>query len=216
MKINVLPICYDENRCVTYVVYADGCDKCIIIDPGQAAAIIAATLEHVNCNCAAILLTHGHYDHIEGLDKLVAMTDAPVYIHYGDSSMPSDGIKNVSALFYDQPIVSSRTDFNLISDGDVIAVADFKIKVIHTPGHTPGSVTYLISENDGDILFSGDTLFRQSVGRWDFPGGDRKTLFRSLSRLTGEFADDTLVYPGHGSHTSIGAEKKHNFFLQMG
>lgn len=175
--------------------------KCIIIDPGlnfnKYAEIIKKEYDVV-----AILLTHGHIDHIDGLKYF----DVPIYIYKDEVPFLEDADLALYSLFnVKKDFDVSRLNIVKINDNYLIDLLDFKIKVIHTPGHTVGSVCYLYENN----LFSGDTLFNLSVGRVDFPTGDFKQLDSSLKKLF-NLPADTIVYPGHGEATTIGFEKNNN------
>ncbi len=155
-----------------------------------------------------IVLTHGHMDHIECLADLAARTGAEVTIHALDALMLSDPTLSGATLFgYSQ---APTTPGRLLSDGDEVSLpdADLKFTVLHTPGHTPGSICLLAP----NVLFSGDTLFAGSIGRMDLPGGDEEQMEASLHRLL-ELPDTTTVYPGHGPATSIGEERDSNPWL---
>ena len=147
-----------------------------------------------------ILLTHGHYDHILFLDEAKKAFNAPVLIHGGDADFLSDPEKNLFFPFFGEDVTFEPAD-DLLEDGDEIVIGDGAVRVMHTPGHTPGSVCFLF----GKSALTGDTLFRMSVGRTDFPGGDRATLNKSLKALA-SLPPDVTIYPGHGPASTIGAE----------
>lgn len=193
MQIHTLPLgAYQTN---TYVVANEG--RCVVIDPGYEADIIAAFLQEQNLAAEAIFLTHGHFDHIGAVKALVEKLNCPVYIHEAELSMPE--------MMTAGPIYYTHT----YGEGDRIEKAGMSFRVLHTPGHTPGSVCLIV----GNTCFSGDTLFADSCGRTDLPGGDWTTIRRSLNRLA-QIEDDLTVCPGHGILTSLATEKRYNPYLQ--
>ena len=154
-------------------------------------------------NLKYILLTHGHFDHVLGVNHY----DAPVLIHKKDVLQLKS--TNAVLLMYGLPTGETPRHDGFVKDGDELFIGNTKIKVIHTPGHTKGCVCYLI---DGK-LFSGDTLFLETVGRTDLPGGNFKKLENSVKNILFQLDDSTVVYPGHGAETTIGHEKLHNEVL---
>lgn len=193
MQIHTLSLgAYQTN---TYIA-ANG-DACVVIDPGFEPETISRFLRQNNLTADAIFLTHGHFDHVGAVDALVQEFDCPVYVHEAELSLPP--------MWTGGPLRHTNT----YGEGDRINAAGISFRVIHTPGHTPGSVC-LIAEGN---LFSGDTLFAGSCGRTDLPGGDWATLRRSLSRLAQ--MDGTLaVYPGHGESTALAQETRYNPYMQ--
>jgi hydroxyacylglutathione hydrolase len=183
---------------------------CLIIDVGLDADKIIDFLEAERLNPVAVILTHGHIDHIAGLEQLrLQYPDLKVYIHKQDAQMLTGEKKNLSELMG----VSFRTKpaNRILNDGQLIEQAGIILKVIHTPGHTPGGIS-LHSKKDG-ILFSGDSLFADSVGRTDFPGGSTQQLIQSIKDRLLTLPAETIVYPGHGPITTIGREKATNPFI---
>lgn len=177
-----------------YLLINQNSKKCVVVDPGQDIEKFADYIKKYEIRY--ILLTHGHFDHIAGVNSLKEYTDAPVLIHKDDNDMISDPATNLSHLMGSDTIIKADT---FVSDGEIIDFGDNGIKVIHTPGHTPGSVCYKC----GDFLFSGDTVFKDSIGRTDLPCGDYYRLRESVERLM-ELSDNISVYPGHGEMTTIG------------
>lgn len=150
------------------------------MDPGAEAGKIIAKLEEKNLKCTHILLTHAHFDHIMALEEVRAETGAPVFVHEADSDFLTDNDLNCMSVFSSENLKINPAD-RLIRDGDELEIAGETVKVMHTPGHTPGSVCFLC----GSDIISGDTLFRGSIGRYDLPGGDFMTLLGSLKSSFG-------------------------------
>lgn len=194
MKIDTLTLGPLQTNC--YIVYNEGAEEAVVIDPAAEAEKIKSALD--GKRPAAVLLTHGHFDHTGALS---AFADAPIYIHPVDSVMLTDPAWSLAGSFRDRQPRPAATDY--VQEGSRLRLADLEIEVLHTPGHTPGSVCYAV----GDVLFSGDTLFRASYGRTDFPGGDRDALFRSLRRLLTQ-DKNWIVCPGHGDPTNILSERE--------
>jgi len=190
-----------ETNC--YIVGDKATNEAIIVDPGDEADRIKYTLNKLNLTPIAIVNTHGHGDHI-GANKDF---DLPIFIHQDDEDFLLDPEKNLSAEF-GLSIVSPEAS-KLLVDGDIIELGSLKMEVIHTPGHTPGGICLKFE----DFLLSGDTLFSLSVGRSDFEYGSADALIKSIKNKLLIFDDNTNVYPGHGPSTTIGIEKRHNFFL---
>lgn len=191
----------------SYLLIDESTFDAAIVDPGgDAPALISAICEN-GVKVVAILLTHGHYDHILALDEIKDFTKAPVYIHEYDNVCLGNTIFSLMSMV-GRSDTFDDADVKL-QDGDEIRVGESIIKVIHTPGHTTGSVCFWTDTG----LISGDTLFYDSIGRTDFPGGDFNTIessIRNLYKLNG----DTVVYPGHGGTTTIEHERKYNMFVR--
>jgi len=179
------------------------------VDPGGDVQEVMEYLSRNHLTLKAVLLTHGHLDHIAGIKDLVPLVGEEVYIAKEDAFMLKHPPKEAQATL---GIWCDGTEnFKTISDGDVLSIGPFEVKVMTTPGHTKGSVCFLVSWGGTSLLVSGDTLFAQSVGRTDFPGGDWNELMRSLEKLAA-LPDDLQVLPGHGPDTTIGRERKSNPF----
>lgn len=173
-------------------------NQAAVVDPSADADVILQKIAEKGATLQYILLTHGHFDHICSLDALREKTGVPAYIHKGDADMPSDSLKNAFSVFFGQSR-SYRAPEKLLADGDVLTLGDEDIRVLHTPGHTEGSVCYLCSDK---LLLTGDTLFDRGFGRYDLYGGDPYKLRNSLARLA--LLDGSLtVYAGHGCPTDL-------------
>ena len=181
----------------TYIVSKAGSDKCIVIDPGYEAATILNRAALLGLNIEAILLTHAHFDHLGAVRAIVADTDCDVYVDEQELQLPP--------TMTDGPVYYSH----LYPAEGVITAAGMDIKVLRTPGHTPGSVCLLV----GDAMFSGDTLFAGSMGRCDFPGSNIFDMRKSLKKLY-NLAGDYRVFPGHAQATTLEYERKTNPYLR--
>lgn len=195
--IKIRSICPDSFASNCYLLLQG--QAALVVDPGVGLGAIRSALAAEGAECRGILLTHGHFDHILSLDELrAAYPDAPVYLHADDAELLSDGQKNAFALFFGQDRVWQPAN-RLLLGGEIIPLGDEQIRVIHTPGHTQGSVCYLF----GDHLITGDTLFDGGYGRCDLYGGDWAALTRTLRRLT-ELPRTLRIYPGHGPSAALG------------
>ena len=192
VSFNTLPLGAYQTNC--YILKNDG--KALVIDPGYEPETVLAHLRWEGLTLEAILLTHGHFDHVGAVKKLAAQTQCRVYLHPEENTMPP--MMTAGKLHYT----------HTYGEGDILELAGLTLRVLHTPGHTPGSVCLLCQ----DVLFSGDTLFSGSCGRTDLPGGDWPTIQKSLRRLAGIEADLT-VCPGHGEASTLSREKVTNPYL---
>jgi glyoxylase-like metal-dependent hydrolase (beta-lactamase superfamily II) len=180
--------------------------QAIIIDPGDQAAKIRAVLAKHQLKPAMVINTHGHYDHIGADDEFGVL----VYVHKKDLPMLLDAQKNLSASFSTAYKVNS--EIKTLEDKEIIKLDCLELEVIHLPGHTPGGIGLLMKKPRQDIVFTGDTLFCQGVGRWDLPGGSRQMLEQAIRERLFVLPDDTRAYPGHGEATTIAGEKNGSAF----
>ena len=195
VTVHVLPLGAYQTNC--YLAWGGDTKECIVVDPGYDPEEVLAYAKSLGKTVAAVLLTHGHFGHVGGVRTIGELTGCPVYIHEDELSMPEGWTGG--------PLYYTHT----YGEGDRLDLAGMELRVLHTPGHTPGSVC-LAAEN---YLFSGDTLFQDSCGRTDLPGGSTPTLLRSLKRLAA-LERDYNVLPGHGPDTTLGEEKKYNPYLR--
>ena len=190
-----------------YIVQCEKTHESILIDPGDVSQELLGKIDETSIK--AIVLTHGHFDHIGGVNTVVDETGAPVLISSVDAPMLSDPDLNGSFMIGAE-IQAAKPD-RLLSGGDTISFGESSLNVIHTPGHTEGGLSFA---DEGEFIISGDTLFKLSVGRWDLPGGDFSKLESTLKNVFSVLDDSTIVYPGHGDTTGIGFEKEHNQFMR--
>lgn len=173
--------------------------QAVIIDPSASAASILRRLKEDGCEPVGILLTHGHFDHVMSLDTLRQHADIKAYMHKDDAPMLPDGTKNAFTLFFGQDKAYAPAD-GYLAEGDTFKVGNAVLKVIHTPGHSPGSVCYLCEE--AGILITGDTLFADNIGRCDLWGGSHTAIMQSLKRLRA-LDGNLTIHPGHGDTSKL-------------
>ncbi|MFB1080676.1 MBL fold metallo-hydrolase [Jeotgalibacillus sp. JSM ZJ347] len=194
-----------------YILYNDQ-KECLIIDPGEEAEKIKRFVKQKELKPLCILLTHAHFDHIGAVEKIRHEYEIGVYMHIQEKSWLAAPEKNGSGLFQGiEPIIASPAE-NIWEREAEVTIGQFTFQLLHTPGHSPGSVSFYFEEES--LLISGDVLFYGSIGRTDLPGGDMKELMGSIKNKLLILDDQTYVLPGHGPTTTIGAEKKANPFLQ--
>ncbi|MHB0914299.1 MAG: MBL fold metallo-hydrolase [Thermoleophilia bacterium] len=190
-----------------YLIFDEASHECVIIDPGEDADEIIGSIEEAALKVSAIFLTHGHSDHLGATAEVAAATRAPVYGSAEARAVLAD--PGSYRLFPGMPEFEPAEVGVILAGGEAIDIGSISIRVIATPGHTPGSLTYAAFGG----LFCGDLLFSGSVGRTDLPGGSFDVLASSVRKLMLKYPDETVVYPGHGNATTIGHEKENNPFL---
>lgn len=192
-----------------YLLINEETKELVIVDPATCPDYMISHIQTNGYIPKAIFLTHAHFDHVMGIDGWVKKFDIPVYLHEDEKQVLVDPALNLSSVFGQSYAYSKVT---CLLDGQLLELAGFTFQVIHTPGHTQGGCCYYV-EAEG-VLMSGDTLFRQSVGRSDFPTGSMSTLVRSIKDKLFCLPDDVMVYPGHNDLTCIADEKMYNPFVQ--
>ena len=195
MKLTSLTVGSIGTNC--YILYNEDTKDAVVIDPSDEATLVEARIRALGLTVRGILLTHGHFDHGGDVARIRQLTAAPVYLHPADRTLPSW-------------LTHGLGDTEDLADGDTLEFADLRFSVLHTPGHTPGSVCFLCE----DALFAGDTLFAGSCGRTDLPGGSWTDMCASLRRLA-ELPGNYRVFPGHGEQTDLEQERRGNPYLQM-
>ncbi|ARQ71730.1 MBL fold metallo-hydrolase [Streptomyces marincola] len=204
-----------------YVVAPAAGEECVIIDPGHRAAPgVEETIAKHRLKPVAVILTHGHIDHVASVVPVCGATGVPAWIHPSDRFMLSDPEKalgvRLGAPLLGELTVGEPDDLRELGDGVELSLAGLEFTVAHAPGHTKGSVAFKLPEQADvpPVLFSGDLLFAGSIGRTDLPGGDHAEIMRSLARVCLPLADSTVVLSGHGPQTTIGRERASNPFLR--
>lgn len=205
MKIEKFVIGPIGTNC--YIVINEETKECFVTDPGACPPELVSHIRSTDLKVQAVFLTHGHFDHIMGLDDFEKEFPVPVYAHEAEKELLENAQLNSSAR-YGRGYTYSGAEY--LRDGQTVTSAGFEIHVIHTPGHTAGGCCYYIPAEN--TLFSGDTLFRASIGRTDFPTGS-SSLVRSVREKLMVLPEETRVYPGHMEETTIGYEKKYNPFV---
>jgi len=196
-----------ETNC--YILGDEDNKMGMVIDPGGDFKLIEKSLSELNLEIKYIVLTHGHSDHIVALSELKKKTGAQILIHKEDAEMLANPENNLSVFSYN-PFSAPVAD-RLLKDKDTIRIGQMELEVLHTPGHTNGSISLYTDK----IIFSGDLIFYGSVGRTDLPGGSNQKLFRSIQDKILNKTDDTVIYPGHGPATTVGEERRNNPFLNF-
>lgn len=193
----------------SYLILNEDTKEVVIVDPAICPDYVLSHVKSKGYIPKAILLTHGHFDHVMGIEGWVSNYEIPVYLHEDEKEVLANPKLNLSVMmgkYYAYDKVQT------LKDGEVLELAGFSFKVIHTPGHTKGGCCYY-EEREG-VLISGDTLFQASVGRSDFPTGSMSTLVKSIKERLFVLPDDVMVYPGHNNLTCIADEKKYNPFVK--
>jgi hydroxyacylglutathione hydrolase len=208
VKVEVLEYhLFPEMGINSYLLWDPASREALLIDPAAPSNDLLNKIRELELKVKFIVCTHGHGDHIGGNEFFKQQLSAPLAIHSEDAEMLGDPTLNLSA-FFNFPISSPAPD-RLLTHGEVLHLGECPVRVIHTPGHTPGGIC-LLTEN---LLLTGDTLFMDSVGRTDFPNGDADLLENMIRARLMILPDDTLIYPGHGPQSTIGHERHHNPFV---
>jgi glyoxylase-like metal-dependent hydrolase (beta-lactamase superfamily II) len=194
----------------SFIAWCAGQKECLVIDVGDSPNPLQKFMDERSFEPVAVVLTHGHADHMLGVKSLKsAYPEMQLWVGKGDAKQIRNPLKNLSALFL-RPMSLPPPD-RLLEGGDKIEVGKINLEVIEVPGHTAGSIA-LYSREDS-VIFCGDTLFSEGIGRTDLPGGSHEMLLKSIKENLLNLPEDTIVYPGHGPETTVGREKKHNPFL---
>ena len=204
MIIETLAVGDYQSNCYIYASEASG--KGIVIDPGAEAGAILERVKKLKLEIEHIVLTHGHPDHTGALKELKEATKSQVAMHPADVPTLKNKLLYSLLGFHPADVAPDR----LLDDGEILGTGEMKLEVLHTPGHTLGGICLL---GEG-LLFTGDTLFQMSIGRTDLPGGNTHQLMQSIKEKLMALPDETIVYPGHGPATTIGAERRQNPFLE--
>lgn len=208
MKIKKMILGGVQTNC--YLVYNEETKEGILIDPADNPQSIIATVENLQVKPTGIFLTHGHFDHILAADALKEHYVCPVYCHKEEAEIAASPKLNASKSFGMYGLATADV---LVQDKEALSLCGFTIKVLHTPGHTKGGVCYYFEEEQ--VLFSGDTLFAQSIGRTDLPTGSYSTLIHSIKDKLFTLPGKVLVFPGHGEETTIEYEMKYNPYVNI-
>ncbi len=206
MKIKYAPL--GQLGANFYMVTDESTNEMFVVDPGDCADIVKELINNADATLKYIILTHAHTDHIGALDEVKKAFDVPIVIHRDDADGLNDGDLNLCPAFGEKS-PSSKADI-CVTDGDTLSVGKSTIRFLHTPGHTPGSMCILFD----DKLISGDTIFYNSIGRTDFPGGSFESLVSSVKDKIYTLNPDTIIYPGHGETTTVGYEIMYNPFIK--
>jgi len=191
-----------------YILASGENEPCLIIDPGADERKIRKILERHDLKPGFVVNTHGHFDHIGCDDKF----GVPVYVHKQDVRLLREPKLNLSG-FFDMPY-QVASEIRALEEKDIVGTGGTELETIHIPGHTPGGVAFLVKKPENRVLFTGDSLFCQGIGRTDFEGGNEGLLIKSIKEKILIFPDDTVIYPGHGPSSTIGEEKRNNPFLR--
>lgn len=191
-----------------YLVINEDTKQAVVIDPAACPSYLMSHIKSEGLKIEAILLTHGHFDHIMGIDGFLSEFDVPVYVHEEDADAMEDPVLNQSST-YTSGYTFGKARY--LRDRQTLELAGYTFQVIHTPGHTKGGCCYYVASEG--VLFSGDTLFQNAVGRTDFVNSSTSDLVHSIREKLFLLPDDTMVYPGHMGETKIGHEKKYNPYV---
>jgi glyoxylase-like metal-dependent hydrolase (beta-lactamase superfamily II) len=203
IEVTVLTVGPIQTNC--YIVNQKGNNSCVVVDPGEEAEKIAAYISKKGLKNEAVLLTHGHFDHISGVSELVSLVGGKIYAYEGEKELMMNPDMNGSTMMGYQIALEPEC---LLKDKQKITLAGIEFHVIHTPGHTAGGCCYYQPEEK--LLFSGDTIFMESVGRTDFPTGNSSKLIDSVRNKVLTLPSEVHIYPGHGPDTTVAYEMANN------
>lgn len=209
MGLNIRSFVLGPVMTNAYLIWEEETGHGVVVDPGTGPDQLVQAIAELKLTIDAILLTHAHFDHIGGVEDVRKATGAPVYIHEQEADWLIDPQKNGSARFGVDAVQVGKADV-ILSGKEKLTFLDREIAVLHTPGHSPGSVSYYWHEEQ--MIVSGDVLFQGSIGRTDLPEGDYETLMTSIDTLMA-LPEQTIVFPGHGPETTLEAEQHTNPFL---
>ena len=207
MKWNQIPLGPLQTNC--YILSDD--ESCVIFDPGEEPQKIIQYIQTKKLKPQAVLLTHAHFDHIGALDVIREQYQIPAYVHEKEAKWLMDPALNGSQRWFPNDVVRLKPAEHVLSSEQEISIGKFHFQLFETPGHSPGSISYYLKEHG--MVFSGDVLFLNSVGRTDLPGGNEGQLIQSIETKLLTLPDDTIVFPGHGPVTTIRDERENNPFL---
>lgn len=208
LNIRVYPLGFIQTNC--YII-SNSTKECLIVDPGGEGEKLVSELHRLNLKPLAILLTHAHFDHIGAVDDVRDAFQIPVYIHSAEKKWLIDPAKNGSAKYAEIPSISCKEADIIVTNETNLEIGNFTIQLFHTPGHSPGSLTYYFKEDGFAVV--GDTLFQNSIGRTDLPNGNHAELMKSIHTKLLSLPESTIIYPGHGPATTIEDEMETNPFL---
>lgn len=209
IKLEIHQVGMISTNC--YFLINKDTNECVVVDPGDNADGLYEKIMRSGYKPVAILLTHGHFDHILAVNPLKRLTKVPVMAYEEEKEMLKDTKPRFTAMVKDNEDLVVEPE-RFFKDGEEVSLAGMNIKVLHTPGHSSGSCCYYLEEEK--ILISGDTLFEGSIGRTDFPTGSMAQLDKSLNEILMKLPDEVEVFPGHGGQTTIGAERKYNPYVR--